>query len=181
MRANVNFFKKLSGLLVLVFAFSLVTVRAQDSEQYRVDYERAEKIAKNNPSANRAEQLITFIKERADMRSDLRDYVNGLFEADMRRMKVQGEFAALKDTCERAIKIDPLLGQAHFYYGFALKNEKKYPEAMNAFAKAYLIQSQSSSKAKLELDNLYKAAHHGSLIGEDKVLSDARKEIKKPK
>jgi tetratricopeptide (TPR) repeat protein len=178
---NMNFFKKLSGFGVLVFVLAIMTVRAQDSDQYREDYDRAQKIAKNNQPASRADQLVTFIKERSNMDSKIRDYANQLFEADVRKMNVQGQFADLKNVCERAVNVDPLFGQAYLYYGFALKNEKKYPEAMNAFAKAVLIQTLSSPKAKLELDALYKASHRGSLIGLDRVMSDARKELKKPK
>jgi tetratricopeptide (TPR) repeat protein len=181
MLKNMSFFMKLPGFLVLVLASSLLTVRAQDSEKYREDYDRMQKIEKNNQPAKRADQLIVFIKERSDMDSRIRDYVNGLFVLDAKRMKAQGELAVLKDICERAIKVDPSFVQAYLYYGHALKNENKYPEAMNAFAKASLFRSIFSQEARVELDKLYRSTHRNSLVGEDKVLSDAHKELKQSK
>jgi proline dehydrogenase len=158
-----------------------MTAAAQDTDKYREDYDRMQKIKSNTLPAKRADQLIAFIKERSDMDAKILDYVKGLLEEDLRKMKVQGEFPALKESCERAIKADPLLGQAYLYYGFALKNEKKDQEAMIAFAKAMLIPTSSSQQAKVELDKLYKSAHRGSLEGEDKLIADARREINKLK
>jgi tetratricopeptide (TPR) repeat protein len=181
MLKNASFFRNLPGFLVLVLALGLMTVRAQDSEAYREDYDRMQKIEKNTQPAKRADQIIAFIKEKSDMDSRIRDYVNGFFVSDAKRLKTQGEFAVLKDICERAIKADPSFVQAYLYYGHALKNENKYPEAMNAFAKASLFRSIFSQEARGELDKLYRSTHRNSLIGEDKVLTDAHKELKQSK
>jgi hypothetical protein len=181
MLINLSLFKRLSGLLVLILASSVMTSWAQESEKYREDYDRMQKIKSNNQPDKRADQIIVFLKERSDMDTKIRDYVKGLLEENMRTMKVQGEFPALKELCERTIKVDPLLGQAYLYYGFALKNEKRDPEAMNAFAKAFLIPNPSVQEAKVELDKLYKSAHRGSLEGEDKLIADVRRELNKLK
>jgi hypothetical protein len=181
MLINLSLIKRLLGLLVLILASNPMTVWAQDSEKYREDYDRMQKIKSNNQPAKRADQLIAFIKERSDMDTKILDYVKGLLEENMRTMKVQGEFPALKELCERAIKADPLSGQVYLYYGFALKNEKKDLEAMNAFAKATLIPTASAQQAKVELDKLYKSANRGSLEGEDKLIADARRELNKLK
>jgi hypothetical protein len=179
MMINLSLFKRLLGLLVLILASSFVTAWAQDSDKYAEDYARMQKIQSNNQPAKRADQIIVFIKERPDMDTKIRDYIKGLLEEDMRKMKVREEFPALKELCERAIKVDPLSGPVYLYYGFALKNEKKDPEALNAFAKASLIPGSSMQPAKVELDKLYKSTHRGSLEGEDKLIADARRELNK--
>jgi tetratricopeptide (TPR) repeat protein len=179
MLANMNFSKRISGFLVLVLALSFMAARAQDSDSYREDYDRAQKIMKTAQPAKQADELLAFFKERPSMDSKIRDYATQLFLVDLQRIKGQAQFAVLKDICERALKINPLFGEAYLYYGYVLKNEKKYPEAMNAFAKAFVIRTTSSLQAKEQLDAAYKAAHRGSLIGEDKVITDARNELRK--
>jgi tetratricopeptide (TPR) repeat protein len=179
MLANMRFFKWLFGCFVLVLTLGFVTARAQDSDTYREEYDRAQKIAKTTQPAKQADELLTFMKERSKMDPKILDYATKLFIADLQRIKGQADFASLKDLCERAIKMNPLFGEAYLYYGFALKSDKKYPEAMNAFAKAYLIRTASSLQAKEQLDATYRSAHRGSLVGEDKIIEDAHKELKK--
>jgi|WetSurMetagenome_2_1015567.scaffolds.fasta_scaffold391781_1 hypothetical protein len=178
---NSSFFKSFLGVLILIFVSSFMSARAQDSEKYREDYARMQKIVENNQPAKRADQIIAFLKERPDLDAKIRDYVKGLFETDMRKMKVRDEFAALKELCDRAIKVDPFFGQAYLYYGYAMKNEKKDAEAINAFAKAYVVQSSVMQQAKVELDNSYRASHRGTLNGEENLISEVRKELNKLK
>jgi hypothetical protein len=181
MPKNVRLFGRLFGLAVLMFASGIMAAWAQDSDKYGADYERMQKIQGIAQPDKRADQIIVFIKERPDMDAKIRDWIKGLFEDDLRKMKVREEFPALKELCERAIKIDPQMGQAYFYYGFALKNEKKDQEALNAFAKASVISTPSMQQAKAELDKLYKSTHRGSLEGEENLIANARKELNKLK
>jgi hypothetical protein len=179
MLINLGVFKRLSGLLVLILAFGFMAAWAQDSPKYEEDYARMQKIQSNNQAAKRADQIIAFIKERSDLDTKIRDWVKKLLGDDLKKMKVQGEFPALKDLCERAIKVDPLWGQVYLYYGYVLKNEKKDTEAMNAFAKAFVIPNTSVQEAKDELDKAYKATHRGNLTGEENLVNEARRELSK--
>jgi hypothetical protein len=47
-----------------------------------------------------------------------------------------------------------------------------------AFAKGSVITNQFKTRSKQQLDVLYRAEHGGSLIGEDKLIKDAVKELR---
>jgi tetratricopeptide (TPR) repeat protein len=112
------------------------------------------------------------------MDSKLRDYADNLFARDLESLMNQGNFTALKGSCERVLQIRPKFGEVYLFYGVALKNEKKIQEAMNAFAKGYLIQNPLKAKAKQQLDVAYRQFSGGSLVGEDKIIKNALKELK---
>jgi tetratricopeptide (TPR) repeat protein len=179
MRTKLSFYWRLLGSCVVIFAFCLMPARSQDTPKYREDYARMQKIEKNNQAAKRADEIIVFLKERSDLDARIREYIKGLLAADLRKLKVQNKYSELKELCERAINVNPMLGEVYLYYGYALKNEKKDTEAMNAFAKGHLIQNPSMQQAKQELDKLYKATHRGSLAGEEKLISTAIQELNK--
>jgi hypothetical protein len=180
MCTNKSFFGQLLVLLMVMLAAGGVTVRAQDSldsDEYREDYARMDKIKSIPAAAKRGEQLLLFIKERPNMDYRIMQHVNQLFLEDMKRMNMHSEFASLRILTERAIKQNPMYGDAYLFCGFALKGEKKMPEAINAFAKAYVLRSVRSKDAKKELDNLYKETHKGSLLGEQDVIDAAKRDL----
>lgn len=146
--------------------------------KYKEDYDRLQKIAAVNQPVRRAQLLLTFYKERPDLDPKLRDYADNLFARDLEALMKQDNAVALKGLCEKAFQIRPKFGEAYFFYGVVLRKEKKIEEAMNAFAKSYLIKNPLQKKAKEMLDTTYRSYNKGSMIGQDKILKRAKEELK---
>ena len=181
MLANKSFWARLLVSFVLLLASGIWSARAQDSVadiKYAEDYERARKIATNSQPDKRADQLLVFMKERSDMDSKIREYANGLLVQDLEKLGKLNRYEALKGLCERAIAMRPLFGEVYLYYGIALKNLQKIPEALNAFAKGSQLRSPLRTRTEQQLDALYRSSHNGSLVGKDKLIAAARKELK---
>jgi hypothetical protein len=182
MRANKCFFRRSFCLFTLVIGLSILTVYAQDETlaeiKYKEDYDRLQKIVSVSQPIKRAEQLLALYKERPDMDSKLRDYADSFFVKDMNSLITQKNLVAVKGIAERAIKARSQFGEAYFFYGVTLKNEKKIDEAMSAFAKCYVIKGPLQTKGKQQLDIAYRASHNGSLIGQDKFIKNAQAELK---
>jgi len=164
-----------------MFALGLLAARAQEGTiaeiKYKEDYDRIQRIMKVNDPVKRADQFVTFYKEKPDVDPKLRDYADNVFARDLESLMNQGNYVALKSLCERALKVRPKFGEVYLFHGVVLKNEKKISEAMNAFAKGYLIKNPLQSKAKQQLDVTYRAFSGGSLIGEEKIIKNARTEL----
>jgi tetratricopeptide (TPR) repeat protein len=182
MRANKSSFGRLFCLFASVFVLSFINMRAQEGTlteiKYKEDYDRIQNIIKTKDIIERAEQFVTLNRERPDLDPKLRDYADNVFARDMESLMKQGNYIALRGLCERMLQQRPKFGEIYLFYGVALKNEKKIQEAMNAFAKCYLIKNSLQTKAKQQLDVAYRAFSGGSLIGEQKIINDARKELK---
>lgn len=144
--------------------------------QYRVDYERYEKIMGIKDPMKRSDELYAFLKERANSklvanaRSEYLQILEGYFKVD--------KFETLIPLAERMIKLAPNVGETYYFHGAALKELKRYPEAMNALAKCYVIRNPASEKAKTFLEFIYKGLNKGSLAGLEKVIQKAREEIR---
>lgn len=181
MFANKRFFSRWAGLSVLIF-LAASAGRAQDSAvdeiKYKEDYDRVQKIAAITQPIKRADQFITLYKERPDMDEKLRYYADGLFLRDLEALTKQRNFVAVRGLCERAIKVRPKFGEAYLHYGFVLKQEKKLDEAMNAFAKCFLIPNQYQARAKQQLDIVYRMKSGGSMVGQDKLIAAVKKDLK---
>jgi hypothetical protein len=181
MFTNKSFFKTLLGSLALVLASSFVAARAgdaYDNPQYREDYERYQKISAVKEAVPRGEQLVKFLMDRPDMNRRIWQSARQLLIEDMKRLEMREKWIDLRVLAERAIKLKPVPEDAYLFYGFALKGEKKMPEALNAFAKAYLLfPADKKREARKELDSLYRETHKNSIEGEDDVINAARKEL----
>jgi tetratricopeptide (TPR) repeat protein len=182
MLTNIFRFRQLLGLSALVLTLGLSVARAQGDSladiKYKDDHDRIQRIVKINQPVRRAEQILAFYAERSDLDPRLRNYGDNFFARDLESLMKQGNYIALRGLCERAIKQRPKFGEVYLFYGVALKNEKRIEEAMNAFAKCYLIKNPLQKKAKQQLDITYRATSGGSLIGENKIIENARKELK---
>jgi tetratricopeptide (TPR) repeat protein len=159
----------------------LSAAAAQDESladfKYKEDYDRIQSIAKTADVVKRAERMVAVYGERRDMDSKLRDYADNIFARDLETLMKQSNYIALKGMCARVLKIRPRFGEAHFFYGIALKREKKIDEALKAFARAYGIDNPLKAKAKQQLDVTYRATG-GSLSGQEKLVKDAMKDLK---
>jgi tetratricopeptide (TPR) repeat protein len=145
--------------------------------KYKEDYDRVQSIAKTGDVVKRAERMVAFYGERRDMDSKLRDYADNVFARDLESLMKQNNYIAMKGLCARVLKIRPRFGEAYFFYGVALKREKKIDEALKAFAKAYGIDNPLKAKAKQQLDVTFRSTG-GSLSGQEKLVKDAMKELK---
>jgi len=170
------------SLTAIVFALSAAAAFAQDESvseiRYKDDYDQLQKIVKISEPAKRAEQMLSFYRGRSDIDPKLSEYADNIFAKDLEILNKQGSYTAMKGLSERAIKLRPKFGEAYFFYALALKFDKKTNEAMNAFAKCYLIPSTFQKKAKEQLDIIYRSVSGGSLVGEDKIIKNAQKELK---
>lgn len=167
----------------MVFLPALPAVFAQDETleqiKYKEDYDRLQRIASANQPVKRAGLLLTFYNERPDLDPRLRTYADNLFAMDLETLMKQNNNVALKGLCERAIRTRPRFGEAYFFYGVALRKEKKLEEALDAFAKSYVITGhQLRKKAKELLDSTYRSYNKGSLIGQDKLIKKAVQDLK---
>ena len=179
---NTRLFARLLSVTVLIVASGLVTVRAQDTTlediKYKEDYDRIQSILKVSDILKRDDRIVTMYKERPDTDPKLQTYLDSIFTRDLEEFMKQQNYAALKTFTERTLKLRPKFGDVYLYQGIMLKNDKKMPEAMTAFARCYGMKSQLQAKAKQQLDLLYRAANGGSLIGQDKFIKEAMKDLK---
>ncbi len=78
---------------------------------------------------------------------------------------------------QKVTRFDPKNGDAYYYIGMCKWNNKDQEGAIEAFAKTVVIGKGNAAKAQQYLEDLYKAAHEGSLDGLDEVLSKAKSEL----
>jgi hypothetical protein len=179
---NTRLFVRLLCSTALIFSLGSVIVRAQDSAlediKYKEDYDRVQSILKVSDILKRGDRVLVMYKERPDMNPQLLTYLDSMFMRDLENLMKQQNFTALKSLADRTVKMRPKFGEAYLFQGIALKNEKKMPEAMTAFARGYGIKNRMQDKAKQQLDLLYRAAHGGSLVGEEQFIKDAMKDLK---
>lgn len=170
----------LRGALLLCFA--IPTFAAQDGElqeiKYQEDYDRIQKIVKVGDVVKRSDQILALYKERPDIDPKLRQYIDGILARDMETMLKQGNSSGVISIGDRAVKLRPHFGEVYFFQGLALKSAKRFDEAATAFAKCYVVNNPYKTRAKPQLDSAYRAAHNGSLVGEDKLISRAARELR---
>jgi hypothetical protein len=181
MYAKTRILTRLGSLAAIIAVISLSVVRAQDATleeiKYKEDYDRVQAILKVSDIQKRSDRLIALYKERPDMRDDLRAYVDSLFVRDLDNLMKAQNFILMGSICDRTLKVRPKFGEVWLYQGVVLKNAKKNDEAMLAFAKCYVITNQFKQRGKQQLDVLYRAANGGSLIGQEKIIKQAVKEL----
>jgi tetratricopeptide (TPR) repeat protein len=168
------------SMLLLALVSSLV--RAQDSTladiKYKDDYDRIQAIIGVSDPIKRAGRMLNLYRERPDMDPKLLAYADNVFAKDLETLNKQQNFTVLKGLCERALKIRPRFGEVYLFRGVVLKNEGKIDEAMNDFARCYVIKNPLQSKAKLLLDIAFRSVNKGSLIGEEKLIKQAMQTLK---
>jgi hypothetical protein len=175
-----SFLKQLFVCTALLFASGLSTVFAQDSAadiQYKEDYDLLQRIVAVNQPIKRSGQIVALYKDRSDLDPKLENYANNYLLRDLESLTKGGDYTSVIGLCERAISARKLLGEVYLFYGVALKHMQKNAEAMNALAKCYVIKNSFQQRAKQQLDILYRASNKGSIVGQDKLINKARKEV----
>jgi hypothetical protein len=145
--------------------------------KYKDDYDRIQNVVKMSDPAKGADRMVQIYKDSPDMNSQLRDYADNIFAKNLESLMKQGNFVAIRGICERILKMRPKFGEVYLFYGVALKNEKKMDEALLAFARGASIKNPLQGKSRQQLDVNYRQVHK-SLIGEDKFIKDAMKDLK---
>jgi len=166
--------------LALTLWIGAGVARAQEDEpaevtRYREDYERYKKIEAIADPAKRGDQIIQFIKDRPN--SKMTSTAQGNLFSILDSFIKSDNNGPLLSLSERYIKVRPKQGETYYCYGFALRNLKRYDEAMNALAKCYLLKNPVSAKAKDFLDLIYKGQHRGSLAGQQQIIAKAKQEL----
>jgi hypothetical protein len=169
---------RISILLSFALAAGNWAVRAQDAEEirYQEDYDRLQEILKISDPAKKADQLVVYYKGRPKLDSRIRVFADSNFGNTLNSMLKQPD--VIKKLVLGALAVRPNFGEALFFYGVILKNEGKLEEAAVAFAKSSLIENSRQPQAKQLLDPTYRAAHKGSIVGEDKWLNKIKAELK---
>lgn len=168
--------------LVAIFALWVSTIPAQEEEdpettQYREDYERVTKVMEGSNNVEKADQLAQFLKERPD--SKMNQYVQDSYLLILDNMLKTKNFVALAALSKRFIEIRPRVGETYYFLGVVLRNEVKRPEAMEAFAKCVAIKNKLSTRARSELEALYKLENNGNVKGLDAFIQKAEANIGK--
>jgi hypothetical protein len=165
-------------LLALSFGAESLVVFAQDDDRYQEEYDRVTQIAKVTDPARRAEQMVAFYKTMPNPDPRIKPYADNLFKQDLNTLMTQQRTLVVKKLSESALTVRPKFAEALFFYGVILKTEKKYEEATIALAKSYVLSSSLKDDAKKQLDLVYRAAHNGSIVGEDKLIKQIEAEMK---
>ena len=171
-------------LLILVISMGSSRLSAQDEQespeakQYREDYERLQKTMAISDPLKRADGLLVFMKDRPD--SKMSDYVQGNYLQVLEGLAKAEKYPLVVTLSERFIKQRPRVGEAYYFYGAALKNTGKVPEAMDALAKCAVMKNNNAArKAREFLEYIYKSQNQGSLVGIDRVLKKAQDDLSK--
>jgi hypothetical protein len=143
-------------------------------QQYREDYERIQKVMAVTDPSRRSDLLFAFMKERPT--SKLADYAQTNYLLILEGFLKARNFKALLPASERMVKFRPRVGEAWYFYGNALRDAGRLPEAMDALARCSLIRNPAARKARDFLEFLYRQ-QNGSLIGVDKILKKAKLEV----
>jgi hypothetical protein len=159
--------------LIAIFAIGVSMLPAQDEEsaeaaQYRVDYERYQKIIAGTDNVKKADEFITFLKERPD--SKMNQYVQDSYLLILDNMLKTKNYVALSALAKRFIEVRPKIGETYYFLGAVLTNDIKRPEAIEAFAKCVAVKNKLSEKARTQLETLYKLENGGSIKGLDEYL-----------
>ena len=182
MLAGINFRKRLALLFGVLMVLGYSQALAQDQEEeskdvklYREDYDRYQKMMAIQDSTKRADALFNFIKDRPDSKVVPNAQMAYLQIVDS--LSKAEKFPAVITQCERMIKVRPSIGETYWFYGGALKNTNRLPEAMIALAKCTLIKNGLSTRANEFLEYLFRSQHQGSLIGLEKIKKTAKEEL----
>jgi hypothetical protein len=179
---NMRLFRSWIPSCFLVLIASISMAYAQDETladiKYKEDYDRIQSIIKIGDMIKRLDKMAALYAERRDIDNKLRDYADSLFARDIETLTKQANYIAVRGISERVFKTRPKFGELYLFYGIALKNSKMIDDAMTAFARGASIPNSLSTKSKQQLDIAYRSVHGGSLVGQDKLIKEAMKDLK---
>ena len=172
---------RMFALFGLLLSFGLPVAVAQEEEesaetkQYREDYDRLQKALGVSDPLKRADVLYALVKDRPN--SKVIDYAQGNYLLVLENLSKAEKYPQVITLAERFIKLRPKVGETYYFYGAALKNQQRYPEAISALAKCAMSKNSAARKAREFLEFVYRSQNSGSLIGLDKILKQAQTEM----
>ena len=158
------------------------TAEEKQERIYREDYDQYQKIAALPDLVKRADLLLAFAKDRPN--SKMMQYVQDNTLRVLDALLKQENNAAVLSISDRFIKLRPKTGETYYFYAAALKNTSKFPEAMDALAKCYVLKNPLSARAKDALDRMYatrnpKADAVGTAAGVQRLIKKAQEDVGK--
>ena len=174
--------QRLIPLVAFLVGFSVPCLTAQDEEspqekQYREDYEHVTKIVAIPEAVKRADALLVFMRERPNSKMD--DYAQGNFFSVLDNL-VKGENnAAILSLTDRFIKMRPRVGETYYFQGVALKNQRKFAEALDSLAKCVVLKNRISGKAREFMEYIYRGQNRGEIAGMEKLIQKAQADLAK--
>jgi tetratricopeptide (TPR) repeat protein len=172
---------RLFALIGLLLSFGPSVVLAQEEEesaeskQYREDYDRLQKAVGVSDPLKRADLLYDFMKDRPN--SKVFDYAQGNYLLVLEGLSKAEKYPQVITLAERFIKLRPRVGETYYFYGAALKNLQRYPEAISALAKCAVTKNSAARKAREFLEYVYRSQNSGSIVGLDRILKQAQTQM----
>ena len=87
------------------------------------------------------------------------------------------DYAGAIQAYTEALKHDPKNDYAYFRIGYNQWQLQELDKAMEAFAKAVVLNKQNTAKAREYLEQIYKPRHNNTLDGLDQLLAKAKAEV----
>jgi tetratricopeptide (TPR) repeat protein len=87
------------------------------------------------------------------------------------------DYANAVTNLENSVKINPRNDMAYYFLGQCYWQSRNTNMALKNFAKASLLNGNAAQPAKMQLENMWKASHQGSLTGLDRVIAAAKAEL----
>ncbi len=173
--------------MVLLLGIARAFAQAETAEEkqerlYREDYERYQKMAALPDLTKRADLLLAFMRDRPD--SKMMQYAQDNFLRVLDSLLKQENNTAILALSERFMKLRPRVGETYYFFGAALKNNNRFPEAMDALAKCYVLKNPLSARARDALERMYRARNPksdavGVNSGVQKIIKTAQEEVAK--
>jgi tetratricopeptide (TPR) repeat protein len=127
-----------------------------------------------NKAKEAVETSISLIKQpREETEKQMRD-ISWRFHDIIGRILIQQDnFAEAITSFQQALKAKEY-GEAYYYIALCMMKQNKINDAMISYAKAELLGGEIASKAKEDLEQLFKSIHKGNLTGIEKIYEKAR-------
>jgi tetratricopeptide (TPR) repeat protein len=106
--------------------------------------------------------------------TDMRVYLQ---ETVARNSYEAGRYTAAIQEYNGALRLKPRNDKAYYYIADCLLKTEKIAEAMDAFAKSYVLQGGYSARSRGILETIYRTNHGGNLTGLDEVIEKARRSL----
>ena len=177
-----SFHNSIRRIVLIATGFSLSIgaaawlVAQEDTEKYRQDYEKVQKIVAITDPVRRSDQLFEFIKGKPDPK--IEEYAQGVYYQAMDGLLKAENYQVLLSATERYVKIRPRVPETYYFYGAALRHVDRIPESYAALAKCSVVRNPASAKARSFLEFIYKQKNGGGLSGLDKIIKQAQEDMK---
>ncbi len=139
-------------------------------------YMNSKDLSKASEYARATLKSADSVKEpSADTQKQLRKVRHACYDIVGRNLIEQDKFAEAINAFQQALKMEKY-GEGYYYIALCLRKQDKIDDAMLWYAKAEQQGGETASKAKENLEQVYKALHNGNLTGIDKIYRRAKEQ-----